>query len=145
MKYDYLCRGNARVTRVWSHGHVYNIIWVKLSNSYVSRTEILTSEPFFQNAFILRSQGWSNLLASSKLQLFLRFTAWKVSKCGVFLGSYSVRMQKNADHKNAVFGHFSHSACNTRLIVDASINPPLVYHKFLQGGLSLKLTLYKCI
>ena len=49
-------------------------------------------------------------------------TVWKGPKYGVFSGPYfpafrlnteqnSVRMWENADQKNSVFGHFSHSYC----------------------------------
>ena len=52
--------------------------------------------------------------------VFSHSTAWKVSKYGVFSGpyisavglnTYLVRMQKNPDRKNSVFGHFS--LCST--------------------------------
>ena len=37
------------------------------------------------------------------------FTAWKVSKYGVFSDLYSVRMRKIRTRKNSVFRHFSRS------------------------------------
>ena len=41
------------------------------------------------------------------------FTAWKVSKYGVFSGPYSVWIQKNKDQKNSLFRHFTRSVSST--------------------------------
>ena len=51
-----------------------------------------------------------------KIEMEAYITAWKVSVFGVFL----VRMQENADQKNAEYGHFSCSAYSFYLAVNCT-------------------------
>ena len=63
---------------------------------------------FIVMMIVIKTLWWWNVLTIN-LILSELFTAWKVSKYGVFSGPYSVRILENTDQKNSEYEHFSRS------------------------------------
>ena len=126
---------NARVNKLWSHDHIYNIIWITWWNFGGDVIGIMTSKPLFQNNCILRRTGVANFANIIKIvTVFIK---------RIFKDSKNVKRTRNYVPKCSLYLYFllwqNFLIFDEEMLMSAELKESVTWFKYFFGSSLVKV------